>query len=218
MIESRDLQHVYGKQWFGTISSRMSETAELCCVAGLKGIVYLFDELETVATLLSNIRQRFLSYEFLNLLLDGRRHPHCFFMFAMTPDFGSKVCTDHEYRLQYSEDYPDACRFLQKWVESRVDVITLRRLSREDVLNLCRHLRACHEIAFSWKTNGRFSDAFLEVFLSKGERFGLGLRETIKAFVDLLEVAQQYPTVDVAHALSVGATIKQAGLDTDVRE
>ncbi len=47
-IESRDLAIKNGKPWFETISQRMQATAGLLRVAGYSGVVYLFDELETV--------------------------------------------------------------------------------------------------------------------------------------------------------------------------
>jgi len=87
-LESRDIAAKNGRAQFSLVSQRIQDVASLVRAAGLNGLVILFDELETVATLLFGIRQRFLSYEFLNLLVDGRRHPYCFFAFAVTPDFG----------------------------------------------------------------------------------------------------------------------------------
>lgn len=202
-IESRDITHKNGKLWFDMVRQRMQATAALLRAVGLNGIVYLFDELETVATLLSSARQRFLSYAFLNLLIDGRKHPHCFFAFAATPDFGIKLTLDSRYTEHYENEYSDACRFVQKWQGSSVDTMELRRLKRGDVVNLCRRLRGYHEEAFMWSLSGRFSDQFLDVFVSETERLNMGTRDVIRSMVHLLELAEQHPTVDVEDALLI---------------
>jgi bacteriophage exclusion system BrxC/D-like protein len=200
-LESRNIASKNGKMWFETISQRIHDTAGLVRAAGYSGVVYLFDELETVATLLWGVRQRYLSYEFLNLLVDGRKHPFCFFAFAATPDFGRRLGNDRGYQEYYANEYPEGCRFITKWHESSVDLVQLRRLGSSDVVNLCKRLRSHHEQGFSWSTKGKLSDNFVERFVSQTGRLNMGIRDVIKSFVHLLEISEQYPDVEVEGTL-----------------
>ena len=196
ILESRDIMHRDGRLWFDRVAQRMDATADLSCVAGFSGVVYLFDELETVATLLSSVRQRLLSYEFLNLLIDGRKHPHCFFVFAATPDFDRRVRADKECQQWYTSDYPEGCRFIQKWCDSSIDLMQLRKLTRSDITDVCHRLRACHEEAFNWNVRESISDHVIDRFVHKAESLDMGIRETIKSFVHLLEVGEQHRNAD----------------------
>jgi hypothetical protein len=214
-IDSLDVAFRSGKIWFQTISERIQEIAGLVRSAGCGGVVYLFDEVETVATLLSTVRQRLLSYEFLNLLIDGRKHAHCFFAFAASPDFRDNLSSDGAYEW-YSGGYPEGFRFIRRWRESLVDVVRLPKCSRSDVLSLCRHLRDYHGEAFMWDVNGRFGDQFLEVFVRESESKSMAIREMIKALVHLLEIAEQHRDVDVECALNFGRSVRQARGDPDL--
>lgn len=203
-IEARDITYGNGKSWFHTVSHRMQFTAAILRSVGLNGVVYLFDELETVATLLPSIRQRYLSYEFLNLLIDGRKHAHCFFAFAATPDFGRRVEEDKRYHGYYSDQYADGCRFVQKWMEVSVELIQLKQLNKSDITRLCKCLRDYHQEAFSWSAGARLSDAILDSFILETERLSMGSRESVRAWVYLLEIGEQYPDVDLGDALDLG--------------
>jgi hypothetical protein len=196
-LECRDIANNSGKVWFETVSQRMHATADLVRAAGFNGVVYLLDELETVATLLFGVRQRYLAYEFLNFLVDGRKHPHCLFAFAATPDFGIKLETDRIDKDYYASEYPNGCRFIQKWHESSVDLMRLRKISRSDVANLCKLLRAYHEEAFGWKSDGRLSDEIVERLVDRSVRLNMGTRDVIRSFIHVLEICEQYPNVNV---------------------
>ncbi len=200
-LESRDIAAKNGRAHFSLVSQRIQDVASLVRAAGLNGVVFLFDELETVATLLFGIRQRFLAYEFLNLLVDGRRHPYCFFAFAVTPDFGNKLLSDRAHANEYAAEYSGAVRFVQKWHESSLDVVRLRKLERADFLELCGCLRNLHADAYGDSGYRRFSDKFLGRFVDNAQRNNLGVREVVRSFVHCLEVADQHREVDVAGAL-----------------
>src|ERR1044071_730825 len=202
VIESRDIANRSGRLWFDTVSRRMQATAALLRAAGCRGVVSLFDELETVATLLSTVRQRFLCYQFLNMLIDGRKRSHCMFVFAATPDFGNKLELDRISKAIYAGEYPEGWRFIQKWCASSVESIFLRKLGRNDAVNLCRHIRCNHEEAFMWSMDGQFSDEFLHAFVGETERLNMSIREMVKAFVYLLEVAEQHRSADVEGSLT----------------
>lgn len=201
LLESRDIARRNGKQWFGTVSERIAAVSGLVRAAGFSGVVYLFDELETVATLLSLITQRLLSYEFLNLLIDGRRHTNCMFAFAATPDFSLRLTMDANETWQYASQYPGGCRFMQKWKEASVDRMQVRQLKPSDVLALCRHLIAIHQQAFNWTADGCFSDGFVESFVSEANRMSMGPRETVKALAHFLEIAEQHREVNIRRLL-----------------
>jgi hypothetical protein len=191
-IESRDIVSKSGKLWFDTIGSRIDGLTSLIRAMGYSGVVYLLDELETVATLLSSIRQRLLSYEFLNLLVDSRRHVHSCFVFAATPDFGHKIRLDRPYSARYEGEYSDACRFMEKWNTVALDRIQLGPLTRADLMKLCQAQKECHAKAFEWQVGERFGDEFIRRFVSETERFGFGPREVARSFIHLLELAEQY--------------------------
>jgi hypothetical protein len=200
-LESRDISSKSGKNWFETIGYRMQATAGLVRAAGHHGVVYLFDEVETIATLLWGVRQRYLSYEFLNLLVDARKHAHCLFAFAATPDFGTKISGDREDVGNYAFQYPDGCRFIQKWHEGSLDFIRLRKLAGADFIEICKKLRHYHEAGFSWNAKGRLTDRFIERYVDHAQRLSLGTRDVIKAFVHLLEISEQHRDFDVTSSL-----------------
>jgi hypothetical protein len=203
LIESRDLARKSGRLYFDTVCHRMQATASLLEAAGYRGILYLFDELETVATLLTNVRQRLLSYELLNLLTDRRKHSNCMFVLAATPDFGIKLESDRVIAEYYANRYPEGFRFIQKWRTSSVESLSLSQLRGIDKMSLCQLLRRNHEEAFMWDMAGRFSDELIQAFIRETERLGMGMREVVKAFVHLLEIAEQHRSTDVDGALQV---------------
>jgi hypothetical protein len=200
-LESRDIAAKNGRVHFGLVSQRIQDVASLVRAAGLSGLVFLFDELETVATLLFGIRQRFLSYEFLNFLVDARRHPYCLFAFAVTPDFGSRLLTDRVDTNYYAGEYSGACRFVQKWHDTALDVVRLRKLKRADLLELCGCLRDFHADAFGDAGCRRFSDRVLSHFVDSAQRRNLDVRQVVRSLVHCLEVAEQHRDIDVAGAL-----------------
>lgn len=195
LLESRDIQHRSGKAWFDQVSDRIDDTTALCRAAGLNGLVFLFDEIETVATLLSSTRQRYLAYEFLNTLIDGRKHPNCFFVFAATPDFTSRLLEDKEHLDWYRAEYEQGCRFIQKWMESTVFALRLGNLSRKEKLRYGQFLRASHGIAYGWAPNQRLPDEVLERMIDVSSRSDMSIREVVKGLVQLLDVLQQEPAL-----------------------
>lgn len=205
-IECRDLALKNGKSWFELVGQRMGDIAGLIRAAGFKGVVYLFDEVESVATLLWGVRQRYLSYAFLSLLLDHRRHPHCFFAFAATPDFGLKVRLDRACADHYSAEYPSACRFVQAWHESRVSLVKLGPLRTSDVVNLCKRLRDYHGRGFEWRSEARISDGFIERFVLRGDGRSMDVRAMVKEFVHVLEIAEQYPRLEIERVFDLRQT------------
>jgi hypothetical protein len=201
LLESRAIMFKGGKEAFQLVSERIAETAGLVRAAGFEGVVYLFDELETVATLLSSIRQRYLSYEFLNILTDRRKHPWCFFAFAATPDFGAKVEEDRVFRFSYAQEYPDGCRFIQKWNETALDVLQLKPIGRKYTATLCKLLRNYHGEAFSWKSQNSISDTLIERFMDEVRHLNMGTREAVRSFVQLLDICEQHRLANIESVL-----------------
>lgn len=200
-LEGRDIAWSSGKQWFGPISRRIDEVTGLVRVAGYSGLVLLFDEVETVATLLRSIRQRLLSYEFMDLLISPLAHANCLFAFATTPDFAGRVASDEVERRGYVSQYPAGYRFIAKWQEGAIDRVQLRHLKMADWVALCRHLREIHEEAYGWSVGGRLSDDALRVFVNETARLNMENRDVVKVFVHLLEVAEQHGGADVGAML-----------------
>ena len=83
---------------------------------GVEEELFLFDEVESIATLLSSIRSRLLSYQVLNTFTDARRFPNSLFLFATTLDFGAKIRKESELYDLYTYEYPVGQRFAKKWL------------------------------------------------------------------------------------------------------
>lgn len=71
------------------------------------------------------------------------------------------------------------------------------------VLSLCKRLRGYHEEAYEWRASERLSDKYVGEFIIETVRQGMGLREVIKAFVHLLEIAEQYRDTNLEDAIRV---------------
>lgn len=218
-LECRDLAHRGGRSYLGEVGTRLTATAELCRVGGgAAGVVYLFDELESVATLLGTNRQRWLSYEVLNMFVDGRRHKHCMFVFAGTPDFGSMVLQDHD-NGRCAREYPEGGRFSQKWREGSLSTLSLPPVSRGDLVVLCTHLAKLHAVAYGWGASSWNDPALANAFLVEAEMAGLGMRDLVRAFVHLLEVAEQHREINVPALLGLAQAVSQNDLSpTTARE
>jgi len=105
-INSCDIQYRSGAYYY-LLYERLKILSDLCRAIGLSGLVVLFDEVESIVTLLPNIRSRLRSYEILNKLVDSREFPYCCFCFAVSPDFGHRL-TNWDFKYEYPI-YKDYC-------------------------------------------------------------------------------------------------------------
>jgi hypothetical protein len=201
-LEGRDLQHKSGRNYFTGFYRRLEATVSLCRAVHYNGVLFLFDEIECIATLMNNIRSRLLSYQVLNTFVDSRRFPHSMFIFATTDDLGTKISTDHYYGLDYEKFYPDGCRFAKKWHAKELNVLSLKRIAKAENSRLLHRIRDTHGTAYGWQSQTRIEDKFIDHYTEKASSFGLSQREVVKSFVEMLEIAHQHPDYSPALSLS----------------
>src|SRR5262249_37291433 len=141
LLEGRDLQHKNGRHYFPDFYSRLEATVSLCRAVHCAGVLFLFDEIECIATLMNNIRSRLLSYQVLNTLADSRRFSHSMFLFATTDDLGGKVSRDLHYCSHYERFYPEGCRFAKKWHANELNVLAIKPITKVENSSLLRRIR-----------------------------------------------------------------------------
>ncbi|MBA7558693.1 RNA polymerase sigma factor RpoD [subsurface metagenome] len=209
LINSRDIQRRSGTYYYHLLYERLKTLADLCRAIGLNGLVILFDEIESIPTLLRNILSRLRSYEILGKLSDSREFPYCCFCFAVTPDFGWKIENRdypnqyHHYKGYYGGYYRDGCEFMEAWVKNKPNLLQIQKISTADNRNLCHKLRGLHEYAYSWSANGRVSSAFIEYYIDEAERHSLLERGIVRSFVNILDICQQHPSCNPSQELSL---------------
>jgi len=194
-----------GGAYYYLLFERLKILSDLCRAIGLSGLVVLFDEVESIVTLLPNIRSRLKSYEILNKLIDGREFPYCCFFFAVSPDFGHRLANwDFKYEYLIYKDYcPEGCKFMGKWANNGVAIIKIPKINKVNNRDLLCKLRGLHEYAYSWNTNTKISNNFIESFIEEAERNSLLQREIVRSFVNVMDICQQHPPCNPATELSI---------------
>lgn len=217
-INSRDIQHRSGTYYYHLLYERIKTLVDLCRAVGLSGLVVLFDEVESIATLLPNILSRLRAYEILGKLSDPQEFPYCCFCFAVTPDFGRKIENwDYQYEYgYYKKYYADGCKFIEGWVEEKPNLLEITRISADDNCGLCNKLRNLHEHAYSWSANNKISPAFVKAYIDEAERHSLLQREIVRSFVNILDVCQQHPSCNPGQELSLGRTGKGRLFESEI--
>lgn len=188
---------------------------------GLNGLIVLFDEVESIVTLLPNVRSRLRSYEILYKLTTSREFPRCFFCFAVSPDFGRRLGGwDLKYEYPICKDYyPDACRFMDLWAKDGLTLVRIPKIDDAENMELCSRLTGLHEHAYSWSARDRISLDFIESFVDEAVSRSLLQRDIVRSFVNVLDVCQQHPSFNPAQemSLSVGrglvASLRGRGLE-----
>jgi len=209
LINSRDIQRRSGTYYYHLLYERLKTLADLCRAIGLNGLVALFDEIESIATLLRNVLSRLRSYEILGKLSDSREFPYCCFCFAVTPDFGWKIENQdypnqyRHYKDYYGGYYRDGCEFMKAWVENKPNLLQITKISTTDNVELCHKLMGLHEHAYSWSANVRISSAFIESYIDEAERHSLLERVIVRSFVNILDICQQHPSCNPSQELSL---------------
>lgn len=203
-INCYDIQFRSGAYYY-LLYEKLKILADFCLAIGLSGLVVLFDEVESIATLLANIRSRLRSYEILGKLTDPREFPYCCFCFAISPDFGRRIAGwDYKYEYPIYKDYcPDGCKFMDTWVKNGLGLFQIPKISKVYNRELCYKLRGLHEHAYSWSASDRVSLDFIESFIDEAERCSLLQRDIVRSFVNILDICEQHPSCDPAQELSL---------------
>lgn len=191
-LESRDLQYRNcTPNMFEEVCNRITATTSLCRAVGLNGTVFLFDEVESIATLLSSIRSRLLSYQVLNTFIDARKFPNSCFIFATTLDFDTRIKNEFQVYNGYAYEYSGGKRFVEKWLAQELNVAKLKYVGITDNRRLLNSIRAAHSQAYQWAGADKISDDFIDRFLQKVQ--SQPQREITRGFVHVLEICQQNP-------------------------
>lgn len=194
-LEGRDLQHKNGRYYFPDFYHRLEATVSLFRSVGYNGVLFLFDELECIATHLSNIRSRLLAYEILSTLVDGRRFPHSMFLFATTEDLGAKIANDVVFHAQYEREYAEGYQFAKKWRAKELNFLPVKAVMKHENITLLMRLRDIHALAYEWQPADQISERFIDDYLDVAVRSGSSQREIVKWFVEILEMVQQHPQI-----------------------
>jgi hypothetical protein len=179
--------------------------SDFCRAIGLNGLVVLFDEVESIVTLLPNILSRLRSYEILNKLTNHREFPYCCFFFAISPDFNHRIETwDYKYEYRYYKDYrPEGCRFMDSWVKNGHSLIQVPKINKAQNRELCSKLRGLHENAYSWLAGERISPDFIESYIDETEKHSSLQRDIVRSFVNILDICQQHPSCNPVKELAL---------------
>ena len=192
LLEGRDLQLKNGILHYDQFYERVESIGRLCRAAGLKGVVWLFDELECISKFLVNRQSRFAAYSVLKQLIDSNRFHHSCFFFATTSEFRDRLAIE----FAPYDRYEGAAEFVSCWRAAKYPVHSLKKLNRKDNLELLRSVRDAHAIAYSWQAPERVSDLFVDKFFDTISQRTLTEREIIRSFVSVLEICEQSPTFD----------------------
>jgi hypothetical protein len=160
-------------------------------LAGHKGLILLFDELETVLAQGASIRNA--AYENIRLLMDNAEHSEYLqLFFSLIPDVllsekGFKSYDALWSRVRTVGD-SDALNY-------RGTLIDLHKtpLKRQELVNLGISLRKIHEISYRWDAEGSVSDDQIAEMCIKQEEMGIlsEVRLFIKQMIRFLDMAEQ---------------------------
>jgi len=198
VIECRHIQH-RGSIYYPLLYEKIKVLESTAKAIGFNGLVILFDEVESIATLLSNIRARFRSYEILDTLCNTKHYPHSLFFFSITPDFHFKIAMDDNVynKSIYKYNYLKGCQFIEKWTQKGFNVLTLKSIMKHDNVNLCQKLKRIHDFGYAWDSSIRITNEFIRLFVEESENNSMHEREIIKSFITILEILQQHPNCNV---------------------
>jgi hypothetical protein len=123
---------------------RIGALASLCRAAGLKGLVLLFDEAETVDQLW-NVRSRVSAYSVLGRLCRTR---HLWCVFGVTARFERTIEKDIQYAEGHVDQGSDAGCFLRHWQDRRFPLIRPPTIDSEAARTLARRIASLYADAY----------------------------------------------------------------------
>ena len=169
---------------------RLSSLGSLIRALGYSGIVLQFDEVESIHTLLPNIRSRNGAYEFLNMLLLENKVPSCLSVFAITPDFGEgiDIDLDHYNALALSTS---AQRFLQGWENNEIPIHKLRPWRTSTAVKMAVKLREIHGIGREWDSARYVLEDKLQSLCEHHLSIEYSERSLVKTVVSYLDCLEQ---------------------------
>lgn len=152
----------------------------------LSGLVILLDEAETIASV-PRLRQKEQGYQNLRLLIESRRTPFCYFVYATTPDF-----------MEHSGDFLGT-------LAQKPRVLHIASLRRDDLIQLGLIIRDLHLQSYPWTNVSRVRGSkwlrFARKLLS-GNFQEVGNRIFVRSVVTALDVCQCHPELAPEATLS----------------
>lgn len=162
---------------------------------GLRGLVILIDEVESVLSL--SKKQRDDSYQTLRLLIDRESAPAHTFMAASTtpPMFTNTERGIQTYPALWSRLRPVGNQAYVNYNDTIVD-LTRTPLTEADFFTVGKRIRDIHGLAYNWNPSARVSDSFIEAAAKVAATGRLTLfysqtRVYVKLITGILDVAEQ---------------------------
>jgi hypothetical protein len=160
-------------------------------LTGHKGLVLLFDELETVLAQGASIRNA--AYENIRLLMDNTEHSEFLeLFFSLIPDvlLSEKGFKSYDALWSRVRSVGDS-----EAVNYRGTLIDLHKtpLKRQELIDLGVSLRKIHEISYRWNAQEAASDSLIAEMCKKQEEMGVlsEVRLFIKQMIRFLDLAEQ---------------------------
>lgn len=160
-------------------------------LTGHKGLILLFDELETVLAQGASVRNA--AYENIRLLMDNAEHSEYLqLFFSLIPDVLLAEKGFKSYDALWSR-IRDVGNF--EAVNYRGTLIDLHKtpLQRQELVNLGISLKKIHEISYRWDAKDLASDQLIMEMCKKQEEMGVlsEVRLFIKQMIRFLDMAEQ---------------------------
>ena len=158
---------------------------------GHQGLILLMDEMETVVTMSTTIRNA--AYENVRLFIDNSETAQCLHLFfSIIPDvlMSEKGFKSYDALWSRVRSIGDVKRLNYRGV-----LVDLHQtpLQTEELLDLGRTLRTLHGISFRWHPQEMVTDSVMEQICDSQKRMGVisEVRLFIKQLISILDLAEQ---------------------------
>lgn len=186
---------------------------------GYKGLLVLFDEVETVQKL-THRQSRDNAYENLRLFIDeadSNGFPNCFFLYTGTTELmeserGIKSLEPLHQRLKVEKD--------DKFRNLRQPVIFLNSFDKEKLYSVAKKVRDIHAGVFNWNAASKVSDEFLNNLVNEmttgfGGEIAIKPRGFLRTLVDILDKSEMYDSYFPEDQFEFNADVRKLVEDTE---
>ncbi|BCB35582.1 BREX system ATP-binding protein BrxD [Bacillus cereus] len=186
---------------------------------GYKGLVILFDEVETVQKLLTK-QMRDNAYENLRLFIDeadSNGFPNCYFLYTGTTELmeserGIKSLEPLYQRLKVDRD--------EQFRNLRQPVIFLDSFNKEKLFSVAKKVREIHSDVYNWDAQSKVSDTFIENLINEmtsgfGGEIAIKPRGFLRTLVDVLDKSEMYSEYLPEKKFEFNADIRRLVEDTE---
>lgn len=164
--------------------SRIGAIASLCCATGLKGLVLLFDEAETLDQLW-NVRSRLSAYSVLGRLCRTR---NAWCVFGITERFERTLDQDIGYAIADAELNTDSEYFLRMWRDRGFGLVEPPGIDSESARTLVGAIRSLYADAYGI---GRIDEAIIERCLDEWRQNpSRNPRRLVRALIHVLDASR----------------------------